>query len=60
MTEILVNIGSGNSWWHKTITWTNADLASIGLCGNYFYMGEVTELRLSSYLVLLSIDSKAR
>ena len=35
----LVIIGSGNGLspvWHQTITWTNADLLSIGRLGTYF------------------------
>ena len=27
-TKILVNNGSGNGWWHQSLTWTNVDLPS--------------------------------
>ena len=32
MPETLVIIGSGNPVWQHAITWTNADMLSIGPC----------------------------
>ena len=26
VTSILINIGSGNAWWHQAITWTDSDM----------------------------------
>ena len=56
MTRYYVSIGSGNglavnSW--RAITWTNGDCSRM-------HMGQVMEVRLSCYLVLLSNDSKTR
>ena len=57
------------------ITWTNIDFSSEVICGIHLrgiwqevhinlvcdlYIGQVTELRLSCYPVLLSTDSKTR